>query len=103
MNYLIALLVGSLSGTHAAIWGMYKDSIHEGFEWPRFMRSVVLGAACAGALQFLFASHLPLPTPHALFVLFGLSYGSERALVEIWKTFVRDEDQSKYFIPMQFS
>jgi hypothetical protein len=27
----------------------------------------------------------------------------ERALAEIYKTFLRDEDQSKYFIPMQFA
>src|SRR5207237_5096934 len=39
----------------------------------------------------------------ALVLLFGLAYAAERGLVEVWKTFVREEDQSKYFIPMQFS
>ena len=36
-------------------------------------------------------------------VLFGLVYAVERALVEFYKTFVREEDQSKYTIPMQFA
>jgi hypothetical protein len=36
-------------------------------------------------------------------LLFGLSYAAERGIVEVWKTFVRHEDQAKYFIPMQFS
>ena len=98
---ILAMFIGTLSGTHAAIWGMYKDAIHEGFEWPRFLRSVLVGAACGAGLQM--ALRLPLPAPSAAFVLFGLSYGTERAIVEVWKTFFRDEDQSKYFIPMQFS
>jgi hypothetical protein len=38
-----------------------------------------------------------------LVVLFGATYAVERALAEIYKTFLRDEDQSKYFIPMQFA
>ena len=97
---ILAILIGTLSGTHAAIWGMYKDAIHEGFAWPRFMRSVLVGAASAAVLQMTL--RLPLPAPSAAFVLFGLSYGCERAIVEVWKTFLRDEDQSKYFIPMQF-
>jgi hypothetical protein len=35
-------------------------------------------------------------------VFFGLVYGVERLLLELWKSFVRVEDQSKYFIPMRF-
>jgi hypothetical protein len=35
-------------------------------------------------------------------VLFGVVYAVERALAEIYKTFLREEDQTKYFIPMQF-
>ena len=98
-SLVIAGVVGSLSGTHAAIWGMYKDAIHEGFERGRFARSVVIGAAVA--VQAVLG--LALPGAAALVVLFGLAYAGERAVVEVWKTFVRDEDQAKYFIPMQFS
>jgi hypothetical protein len=36
-------------------------------------------------------------------LLFGVTYVVERALAEIYKTFLREEDQSKYTIPMQFA
>jgi hypothetical protein len=97
----IASVVGLLSGTHTAIWGMYKDAVHEGFAARRFARSVVLGALAALTIQASF--QLPLPDAKALVLLFGLAYAAERGMVEVWKTFVRQEDQSKYFIPMQFS
>ena len=38
-----------------------------------------------------------------LVVLFGVTYVLERGLAELYKTFLREEDQSKYFIPMQFA
>ena len=98
---IIAASVGVLSGTHTAIWGMYKDAVHEGFTVRTFVRSIVIGALVAVAVQTAF--RLPIPTPGALVLLFGLAYAGERAIVEVWKTFFRDEDQSKYFIPMQFA
>ncbi len=101
LSLAIAGVVGLLSGTHAAIWGMYKDAVHEGFGADRFARSVIVGAAAAVVVQAAFA--LALPSAAALVLLFGLAYAAERGVVEVWKTFVRDEDQAKYFIPMQFS
>ena len=98
---LIALVVGLLAGTHAATWGMFKDALHEGFTWGTYVRSIVVGAFAAVALRLLF--DIPLESPGALFVFFGLVYGTERGLVETWKTFFRDEDQSKYTIPMQLA
>ncbi|MEO5580888.1 MAG: hypothetical protein ABIR58_09520 [Gemmatimonadaceae bacterium] len=80
---------------------MYKDALHEGFGIATFLRSIAIGAIVAIAIQATL--HFPLPSPESLILLFGLAYGAERGIVEIWKTFVRDEDQSKYFIPMQFS
>lgn len=100
-SLLIAVVVGLLSGTHTAIWGMYKDALHEGFKGRSFARSMILGAISAAAIQGVL--HLSLPSPAALVLLFGLAYAVERGMVEVWKTFVRQEDQSKYFIPMQFS
>ena len=97
----VAAAVGLLAGTHAAIWGMYKDAIHEGFTAGRFSRSMIVGALVAVAIQAAF--QLALPGASALVTLFGLAYAAERGVVEVWKTFVREEDQSKYFIPMQFS
>jgi len=46
---------------------------------------------------------LPLAGPGDWVVLFGTTYAIERALAEVYKTFIRIEDQSKYFIPMQLS
>jgi len=100
-SLVVAGVVGLLSGTHTAIWGMYKDAIHEGFTAGRFARSLIVGATVALAIQLALA--LPLPSPAGLIVLFGLAYAAERGIVEVWKTFVREEDQSKYTIPMQFS
>ena len=100
-SVIIAGAVGLLSGTHAAIWGMYKDAVHEGFGIHSFLRSIILGTIVAATLQTLL--RLSLPSPMALVLLFGLAYAAERGIVEVWKTFVRQEEQSKYFIPMQFS
>ena len=97
----IATTVGALAGTHAAIWGMYKDSKHEGFGPARFARSIVVGALAALVIQL--STGLSLPTAAWLVTLWGLAYAAERGVVETWKTFVREEDQAKYFIPMQFS
>jgi hypothetical protein len=97
----IAAGVGLLSGTHTAIWGMYKDAVHEGFTVRTFSRSILIGIVVAALIQLAFG--LPIPTPGALVLLFGLAYAAERGVVETWKTFFRDEDQSKYFIPMQFA
>ena len=100
-SLLVAAVVGALAGTHAAIWGMYKDSIYEGFESGTFVRSIIVGTVAAISLQIVL--RLALPEPAALVVLFGLAYAAERGIVEVWKTFIRDEDQSKFFIPMAFS
>lgn len=100
-NVIAASLVGLLSGLHAASWGMYKDAPHEGFELRKYFRSVALGVGIgAGA-----GLSLPLDpsTPAGSAILFGLVYVVERALAEIYKTFLRQSDQSKYTIPMQFA
>lgn len=100
-SLVVAWIVGVLSGTHAAIWGMYKDALHEGFSAPRFVRSAIVGGTVAVLIQA--ELQLALPAARALVVLFGLAYATERAVIETWKTFLRNEDQGKYFIPMQFS
>ncbi|HEY3013398.1 MAG TPA: hypothetical protein VGJ36_11660 [Gemmatimonadales bacterium] len=100
-NALAGAMIGLLSGVHAATWGMYKDAPHEGFEARKYVRSLLLGlglGASAGALLPLDAT-----TPAGGAILFGVVYVVERALAEIYKTFLRHEDQSKYTIPMQFA
>lgn len=101
MTTLLCALVGLLAGLHAAAWGMYKDSLHEGFSVRRFLRSPLLGLAIGTALGVI-AGWDPRDPP-VLVVAFGAGYAIERALAEVYKTFVREEDQSKYAIPMQLS
>jgi hypothetical protein len=98
---LLSALVGLLAGLHAAAWGMYKDSLHEGFSARRFVRSPLLGLVIGAVLGVLIG--WDPREPPVLVVAFGASYAVERALAEVYKTFLREEDQSKYTIPMQLS
>jgi hypothetical protein len=97
---VVAVLIGLVAGTHVSTWGMYKDAIHEGFTWPKYFRSIVLGALVGLALQAL--TGMALRAAGEMVVFFGLVYAVERLLLELWKSFIRVEDQSKYFIPMRF-
>lgn len=100
MDAATAVVVGLGVGLHAATWGVFKDAPHEGFHWSRFLRSPVIGVAAALALRAL------LDWPDGVaggVLLFGAAYAAERFIIETWKTFFRDEDQSKYTIPMQLA
>jgi len=100
MELVIAIGIGLLAGTHTATWGMYKDSPHEGFTFRRYSRSILVSGVIAPVVWLI--TKLTLTSSGHMVVLFGITYGIERALVEFYKAFVRNEDQSKYFIPMQF-
>jgi hypothetical protein len=100
LNLTLAIVIGLLAGTHVSTWGMYKDAIHEGFTWPKYFRSILLGALIGVALALL--TRLDLRSAGNMVVFFGLVYAVERLLLELWKSFIRVEDQSKYFIPMRF-
>lgn len=100
MNALTAVLIGAVAGAHASTWGMYKDAIHEGFTWPKYSRSIVVGAVAALVLEAVLT--FDLRTAAGWVVFFGIVYAVERLLLELWKGYLREEDQSKYFIPMQF-
>jgi hypothetical protein len=98
---LTAAGIGMLAGLHTATWGMYKDSIHEGFFWPRYLRSPIVGVVMA--IIACVIAKPALDSAASLVSFFGVVYVLERGAVELWKTFLRNEDQSKYFIPMQFA
>ena len=98
---LTALLVGTLAGLHTSIWGMYKDAPHEGFHIRTWFRSILLGAILGPAIHLLTGVYAA--TPAGFVLLFGLVYAVERAMGEFYKTFLREQDQSKYTIPMQFA
>ena len=99
MEFFIALITGFLAGLHASTWGMYKDSPHEGFSWPKYFRSAIVGMIY-GPIVWYFTK-LDVTTAKGIILLWGSTYLAERATLEVWKTFLRSEDQSKYFIPMQ--
>jgi len=99
---LAAGATGLAAGIHCATWGMFKDAPFEGFTWRTYVRSPIVATLIALALTQL--APLDFPTGAAgVVVLWGVTYGFERALVEIYKTFLREQDQSKYTIPMQFA
>lgn len=100
MTVLIALAVGLAAGAHVATWGMYKDSAYEGFCPRKYARSILVAAAVAVGLESL--AGLDLTSASGLVLLFGMTYAVERFLLESHKSFLREEDQSKYFIPMAF-
>jgi hypothetical protein len=99
-NVLIALAIGLIAGTHTSTWGMYKDAMHEGFDWPKYSRSIIVAAIVAVVLERV--TDLDLTRAGSMVVFFGLVYAVERLTLELWKSFLRVEDQSKYFIPMRF-
>jgi len=101
MQPALALLMGLAVGIHNATWGMYKDAPHEGFTWSTYFRSVIAGAIYGPLLWYIF--DMDLSRAANLFLLFGAAYSLERITMEVYKTFIRVEDQSKYFIPMQLS
>ncbi|MCJ7672956.1 MAG: hypothetical protein MUP67_13060 [Acidimicrobiia bacterium] len=101
MDVAIALVVGLAAGTHTSIWGMYKDAPYEGFTYRTFSRSILLSAGIGVAIELV--ADFDMEQAASIAVLFGLTYVIERAMTEFYKTFLRDEDQSKYFIPMQLS
>lgn len=100
MNFHIALIIGLLAGAHSSTWGMYKDAPYEGFTYRKYFRSIILSGLLSVVIWFI--TQIDVSKAYNIFVLFGFTYGIERAILEFYKTFLRNEDQSKYFIPMQF-
>lgn len=101
MNLLISVIIGLLAGTHTATWGMYKDAPYEGFTWRKYVRSIILSTTIA--VVFAAVTEFDLRVAGNVLILYGMTYVIERAVNEVYKTFFKEEDQSKYTIPMQFS
>lgn len=98
---ILSVLIGLAAGLHSSTWGMYKDAPHEGFTWPKYVRSTLIGALIAGPVYAI--TNFDPATAGGAMVLFGLIYAIERAIAESYKSFFREEDQSKYTIPMQLA
>ena len=91
------IAVGLLSGWHAANWGAYKDVPYEGFRWASYVRSVLVG----GVVATVIATVVPADELPPLLVLLGVFYALERLGTELWKSILREDDQSSYTIPMR--
>lgn len=96
----IAPALGLLTGLHISTWGLYKDAPFEGYSWLRYGRSTLIAVALSLIAYPLCG--MDLHKPGKIVVFWGLVYVLERAVTEYWKTFLRNEDQAKYFIPMRF-
>lgn len=101
MELFVALVIGLCAGLHTSTWGMYKDAPYEGFTWPKYFRSTILSGIIAVVVALI--TKLDVTKASNMVVLYGFTYVIERAMIEYYKTFLREQDQSKYFIPMQFS
>jgi hypothetical protein len=99
MSTMYAVVLGLVAGTHAATWGAIKDSPFEGFKTASFVRSIVLAVVAAGVL----ATVTDLESTLAPIVLVGVIYATERLATELWKSFLREDDQSAYAIPMRIA
>lgn len=93
------VLLGLLTGTHAATWGGFRDAPFEGFKRVSFLRSIVAAVMAAVAL----ATATGLETTMALPVLVGVLYATERFATEWWKSFIREDNQVAYAIPMRIA
>ena len=102
MSLLAAAATGLAAGVHCATWGMFKDAPFEGFSWRTWVRSPIVALLVAVTLAQLPKVDFGTGAA-AVVVLWGVTYGFERAFVETYKTFFREQDQSKYTIPMQFA
>jgi len=90
--------IGLLVGLHIASWGAYKDAPYEGFRLISYLRSVLLAAAVAILITVL-APELATN----IVVLVGAVYAIERLATEWWKSILREQDQTRYTIPMRLA
>ncbi|MEO7352325.1 MAG: hypothetical protein ABIR34_11350 [Marmoricola sp.] len=97
MSIAYAVLLAVLTGAHAATWGAFKDSPFEGFKIVSFVRSIVLAVVAAAVL----ATTTDLERTLSPIVLLGVFYAIERLATELWKSFLREDDQDAYTIPMR--
>jgi hypothetical protein len=87
---------GLLVGLHVATWGAFKDGPFEGFRLTSYLRSILLATAIAVIITVL----APQPASCGI-VLAGTVYALERLTTESWKSILREQDQSRYTIPMR--
>lgn len=89
---LTTVTIALLAGLHAACYGAWKDSPHEGFRRVRFVREL----AIAGSFGLLLTRVDDLTSP---FVILLSAFALSRIATECYRLFFRHEDQAHYRIP----
>lgn len=98
MSIYSTIALGSIAGFHAASYGAYKDSPHEGFKLNRYFREIILSIIIA----LIFLTNFPQTaeiTTKLIFFLVVLAWS--RIITEAYKLFFRIESQKNYLIPSQ--
>jgi hypothetical protein len=96
MNTFLVVIIGFVSGLHAALYGAYKDAPHESFMMRRFVRELVFSVTIAGVLAAFHFSDRQTP-----FVVYVSVFALSRIATEFWKLFLRIEPQEGFRIPTQ--
>lgn len=92
MDLLLYSTAGLLGGVNMILWGIYGDLLSEPFALHKVYRSL--------SLSFIYSIYLFWVNNQLPLILVTLCVISlERISTEIYKAFLRDEDQSKYKIP----
>lgn len=99
MSMVYVIVLALICGMHAATWGAFKDTPFEGFKVASFVRTIVVAVGAAMVL----ATATDLEMTATPVVLVGVLYAVERLATELWKSFVREDDQSAYAIPMRIA
>ncbi len=91
------MALGALIGLHVATWGAYKDTPYEGFQLSSHLRSVAVAVVTSLLVSAAVSSTA------GVVVTIGVVYALERVGTEWWKAILREEDQSRYTIPMRLA
>ena len=94
METILTVSVAVVAGFHAALYGGWKDSPHEGFRPTRFWREITI-AAVAGVIL------CTVDQLSCLLLMFLSAFSISRISTEFYKLFLRREKQDDYRIPTQ--
>lgn len=92
------IFLGLLVGVHVVSYGAYKDSPYENFIYRRVVREIVISILITSIIAVFSPSSL---IGNKLYITFAFVLIFSRIVTEMYKLFIRREDQSHYKIPSQ--
>lgn len=92
---LLKIFIAQAQGGFPAVLEHWSLWAFEGFRLASYLRSIVLAAVTSS--PFL------LHAPRGVIVLAGTVCAVERLATEGWKAILREQDQTRYTIPMRFA